>query len=197
MLNFAGPEYDFGSVVYAVLQDCEHRRRVFDDDHFERLVRSCAKEKLAQIKASFDEFGGSPLYWDALQKEVLDTVVPQYVPPAHAITKLERNAFDVWRQGDLVARFGFALVGLLIGSIIIAVPFIPIVENMFAFALTGAGFIYPDLKRFMYERRFAKTLNKLINDSAAYQESANLQYLTATDIRKSVEAPDGRRIEAG
>ena len=27
MLNLAGREYDFGPVLFAVLQDCEHRRR--------------------------------------------------------------------------------------------------------------------------------------------------------------------------
>src|SRR5207237_4211884 len=55
MLNIAGPEYDFGSVVYAVLQDCEHRRRAFDDDKFERWVKGSCMQKIAQIEKMYEE----------------------------------------------------------------------------------------------------------------------------------------------
>lgn len=195
MLNIAGPEYDFGSVVYAVLQDCEHRRRAFNDEHFDGAVQVCAKQKLEQIKKAYAEFGGSAVYWEALEKEVLETVLPQYVDPALEMTQLERSGFGVWRGGELSARLVFALIGLLIGSVIIAIPWIPIFETMFAFALTAGGFLYPDLKRYMYERRFAKRLNKLIADSAAYQSSANLHYLTATDIERSFVPSEPRKLD--
>ena len=58
-LNIAGPEYDFGSVVFVVLEECEHRRRGFDDDEAEcsELLR-VARGKLAKIKKAYDEFGG-------------------------------------------------------------------------------------------------------------------------------------------
>ena len=36
MLNLAGREYDFGPVLFAVLQECEHRRRSLP------AVASCA-----------------------------------------------------------------------------------------------------------------------------------------------------------
>jgi hypothetical protein len=195
MLNIAGPEYDFGTVVYAVLQDCEHRRRAFDDDDFESSVMTCARQKLAQVKKAYDEFGGSAVYWDALEKEVLGAVVPQYVDPALEVTQLERTGFGVWRKGDLAARLAFALIGLVVGSIIIAIPWIPIVENMFAFALTAGGFIYPDLKRFMYERRYAKALNKLIAGSAAYQETANLHYMTTKELESAFQPSEPRKID--
>ena len=38
MLNIAGPEYDFGSVVFVVLEECEHRRRGFDDDELDEQL---------------------------------------------------------------------------------------------------------------------------------------------------------------
>lgn len=195
MLNIAGPEYDFGTVVYAVLQDCEHRRRAFDDDEFESSVMTCAKQKLAQVKKAYDEFGGSAVYWEALEKEVLHAVVPQYVDPALEITQLERNGFGVWRKGDLAARLAFALIGLIVGSLIILIPWIPIFENMFAFALTVGGFMYPDLKRFMFERRYAKTLNKLISDSATYQQTSNLHYMTATELESAFQPSEPRQLD--
>jgi VIT1/CCC1 family predicted Fe2+/Mn2+ transporter len=194
MLNIAGSEYDYAQVVYVVLQECEHRRRGFEEETFDHDVRACAAEKMAEIKAAYDEFGGSAPYWEALDKEVEEVVVPQYLACARAETELERNDFYIWRGGDLAARFVFALIGLFIGSIIIALPFVPIFEDMFAIALMVAGFIYPDLKRFMFERRYMKVLNRIVSDSARYQDNAKLHYMTSNDIQKSFEPGNPRRL---
>ena len=195
MINIAGPEYDFGTVVFALLQECEHRRRSFDD--VPAGVRDCAKEKLAAIHRAYCDVGGSDLYWQALEKEVLKTVVPQYTSAARQMNELEASGFGLWRHGDFTARLVFALIGLFVGSIIIAIPFIPIFENMFAFALTAGGFVYPDIRRFVAERAYARRLNALVEASAAYQESARLRYMTAEDVDKAFEAgPDAtRRLE--
>ena len=194
MLNIAGPEFDFGHVVYAVLQECEHRRRGLDVEDFSEGIETCAREKLAQIKGAYDEFSGSQTYWEALEKEVMSTVVPQYTEPARIITALERGAWNVFRGGDIAARLLFALVGLVVGSLIIATPWIPIFEEMFAFALTGAGFFYPDLKRYYYERQFTKLLNRLVAESSLYQENARLNYMTRREIAESFEP--GHRDES-
>jgi hypothetical protein len=189
MLNTAGWEYDYAQVVYAVLQDCEHRRRSIDDEHFDRDIKKAAAEKLARIKAAYDEVGGSPDYWAALEKEVLDVVVPQYAAAAQPINTLERNNFDIWRGGDIVARGVFALGGLVVGSIIVKLPFIPIFEDMFAFALTAICFIYPDIKRYMIERRYSKLLNRLVADSAQFQEQARIRYMTSAEFEKAIALP--------
>ena len=185
MLNIAGPEYDFGYVLFAVLQECEHRRRSISNDSLDRELTTIARQKLERIKRAYDEFGGSVGYWDSLQKEVLETAIPQYVPAAAEMNELERTGFHVFRKGDVAARLVFALGGLLIGSIIIALPFIPIVEDLFAFALTGVGFFYPDIVRFTYERRHARLLNRLVTDADRYQSAARLHYMTTQEIRES------------
>jgi hypothetical protein len=194
MLNIAGAEYDYAQVVYVVLQECEHRRKGWDDADFDHEVHACAREKMTEIKATYDEFGGAASYWEELENEVEEVVLPQYLAAAREMTELERNDFAIWRGGDLAARFTFALIGLLIGSIIIAMPFIPIAEDLFAFALMTAGFLYPDLKRFMFERRYMKVLNGIVSDSARYQENAKLHYMTSQDIRKSFQPGDSRRL---
>ncbi|MDP9195130.1 MAG: hypothetical protein M3P06_25820 [Acidobacteriota bacterium] len=185
MLNIAGPEYDFGSVVFVVLEECEHRRRGFDDDEAETELLRVARAKLAKIKQAYDEFGGAPAYWSVLETEVLETAMPQYIQAAREMTALERANFGVWRGGDPAARFAFALGGLLLGSILLALPFIKIVEAMFAFALAGVGFIYPELKRFTHERRHFRLLNRLVTDATQYQNNARLHYMTTSDIRDS------------
>src|SRR5690349_15094882 len=191
MLNIAGPEYDFGSVLFAVLEECEHRRRSFDYDEAEFQLERVAKEKLAQIKKAYDEFGGSPAYWKTLNTEVLDTAMPQYVTAAREMNALERAKFGVWRGGDPAARFVFALVGLFIGSIIIALPFVPIFETMFAFALAAAGALYPEIKRYTHEKRHFRVLNRLVVEATQYQQNAKLHYMTSSDIRQSFAIETG------
>jgi hypothetical protein len=195
VLNIAGPDYDYPSVVFAVLQECEHRRRGWEAEEFEIRANATAREKLAQIRKAFDEFGGSAPYWETLEKEVLTVVMPQYVEEAGAINESEKSGFGVWRGGDPAARAAFALIGLIVGSIIIALPWIPIFEDLFAFALTAAGALYPDIVRYTYERRHARTLNRLITESAAYQENARLHYMTFLDIQKSF-TPAERELTA-
>lgn len=185
MLNIAGPEYDFGNVVFVVLEEAEHRRRSFDDESFAKQTREVLREKLSKIKAAYDEFGGSPVYWAALEKEVLETVLPQYVESAREMTRLERAAFDVWRGGDPAARGAFALGGLLLGSIIKPLPLIATLENLFVLGLAGAGALYPEIKRYTHERRHAKALNRLVTSAAKYQQNARLHYMTTRDIRES------------
>jgi len=185
MLNIAGPEYDFGNVVFVVLEDCEHRRRGFDDEDLEEQLHVTARARLAKIKAAYDEFGGSAAYWTALDAEVMETALPQYIVAAREMNALERNRFGVWRGGDPLARFVFGLGGLLIGSIIIAIPFIKIVEAMFAFALAAGGIFYPEIVRYTHERRHFKLLNRLVADSARYQDNARIHYMTTNDIRES------------
>jgi hypothetical protein len=185
VLNIAGPEYDFGSVVYVVLEELEHRRRSLERDELEFRLRETAKAKLKQIKGAYDEFGGSPAYWAALEKEVLETALPQYTDAAEEMNALERTHFGIWRGGDPAARFAFGLGGLFVGSLIIALPFIPIVEGMFAFALAAAGVVYPEIKRYTHERRHFRTLNRLVNDAARYQQTARLHYMTTNDIKES------------
>jgi hypothetical protein len=187
MLNIAGPEFDFAHVVYAVLQECEHRRRGFDLPHFDKDVETCAREKLAQVKAAYDELSGSDVYWAALEKEVLETVIPQYTEPAREITRLERDAWNVFHGGDIGARLTFALIGLVIGGLIIAAPFIPIFEDAFAIVTTLGGFFWPDIKRYYHERAHTKLLNRLVIESGRYQENARLSYMTRQQIQESFE----------
>jgi hypothetical protein len=186
VLNLAGSEYDLGNVVFAVLDECEHRRRGYEDS-VGAQARKTALGRLAKIKAAYDELGGSAAYWSTVETEVLETALPQYVAAAEEMNVLERTKFGVWRGGDPLARFVFALLGLILGGIIIALPFIPIVENMFAFALAILGFTYPEMKRWTHERRHFKALNRIVNEAVRYQQNARLKYLTNEDFGDSAE----------
>jgi hypothetical protein len=46
----------------------------------------------------------------------------------------------------------------------------------------------------MFERRYTKALNRIVSDSARYQENAKLHYMTSHDIQKSFEPGNPRRL---
>jgi len=187
MINLAGNQFDYGSVVFAVLQECEHRRLSFEDDEIEAGLLGVAAEKLDEAQAAYFETGGSKGYWDELRREVLETVMPKYIPAALRRNALERSGFDVWREGDVLARASFTLAGLTIGGIIVALPFIPIFEDMFAFALGFSGWFYPELKKALFDHRHSKVLNNLITESQRYQENARIHYMTTSQIQESFQ----------
>ena len=70
------------NVLFAVLQECEHQRRALLPNEAEARLAEVAREKLAAIRASYEERGGTAGYWSQLEREVLATALPQYVPAA-------------------------------------------------------------------------------------------------------------------
>jgi hypothetical protein len=177
MLNVAGSNFDFGRVIFAVLQECEHRRRGFTDDAREKLS-DVAAAKLAEIHESYVEAKGSVSYWQQLEHEIFATVMPQYIPAAIAQSERERTDYGLWRGGDIPARFVMFLCALLLGVVIIKAPFIPIFEQAFAFFLAFCGWFYPEIKRWTFESRHSRLLNRLIVGGEAYQKNTDIHYLS-------------------
>jgi hypothetical protein len=181
MLNLTGPEFDVANVVHAVLADCEHRRRAVTADLRQALEES-ARRKLAIARAAFDEARGDPAYWSTVEHEVMLTALPQYVRIADRQNRLERTHYDVWRNGDLGARAIFALVGLTVGGIIVAVPFIPIFIDAFAFFLAVCGWFYPDLKKLLHDFSYTRRLNAILAEAVRYQQRSSMEYVTASSL---------------
>ena len=59
MLNLAGTSYDFGNVLFAVLQECEHQRRALLPNQAAARLQEIARAKLAEIHESYTELGGA------------------------------------------------------------------------------------------------------------------------------------------
>jgi hypothetical protein len=145
-------------------------------------MQESARRKLDVARAAFDEAGGGPSYWSAVEHEVMLTALPQYVRIAERQNRLERAHYDVWRNGDLAARAAFALVGLTIGGIIVAVPFIPIFIDAFAFFLAVCGWFYPDLKKVLHDFSYTRRLNAIVAEAARYQLRSSMEYVTASSL---------------
>src|SRR3954454_17398970 len=103
MLNLAGTSYDFGNVLFAVLQECEHQRRALLPNQAAARLQEIARAKLAEIHESYTELGGTGAYWHQLEREVMETALPQYIPEAVEKPRLDREIYDLWRRGDRAA----------------------------------------------------------------------------------------------
>jgi hypothetical protein len=189
MLNLAGREYDFGPVLFTVLQEGEHRRRSLPADDAEAAVKlsEIARQKLAEIEPCYQEAGGTPGYWRELETEVLETALPQYAMAAAAQTRLELASYGLWRQGDPVSRLALGLAALAVGGLIVKAPFIPIFENAFAFALAGAAFFYPEIKRLVFDWRYSRLLNRLVVQAETYQHR-QLPYVSEAALEAELRA---------
>ena len=193
MLNLAGTSYDFGNVLFAVLQECEHQRRALLPNQAEARLQETARAKLAEIHESYTELGGTEPYWRELEREVMETALPQYIAEALEQTRRERSNYDLWRQGDPAARALFGLLGLVLGGLIIKAPFIPIFEDTFAFLLTAAGLLYPEIKKTYFDYRHSRRLNRIIAYAEKYQKDQRLHYVSEARVQEELAAVGGTR----
>ena len=182
MINLAGSSYDFGNVVFAVLQECEHRRRGLVASEAPNRLMELARRKLGEIRESYLEAGGGAPYWQALEREILESAMPQYIPRAIEQSRLEQTNYDLWRRGDPLCRMLLGLAGLVIGGLIVAAPFIPIWWDTFAILLAGSGFFYPEVKKAAFDYRHSRFLNKLIVDAEKYQKNPRLHFISQAQI---------------
>jgi hypothetical protein len=187
MLNLAGTSYDLGNVLFAVLQECEHQRRALLPNEAPARLQETARAKLAEIHESYAELGGTGSYWRELEREVMATALPQYVPRAVEQTRLERDNYDLWRQADPAARIAFLLLGLVIGGLIWKAPFIPIWDEGVAFVAAFIGLLYPEIKKTYLDHRHARFLNRLIVHAEKHQKDQRLQYLSEARMREELE----------
>lgn len=188
LFNMAGPAYDFGSVLFAVLQECEHVRRGLTAGEAEARLMETARRKLDEIRVAYGESGGTPGYWQALEWEVLETTMPQYVPAAIAQTRLENTGYGVWRQGDPAARVVFGLAALLIAALLVVLPPILPVERGVALLLAVAGFLYPEMKQGYFDYRHSRFLNRLIAEGEKYQKNSRIHYVSDVELQEELDA---------
>ena len=199
ILNLAGAEYDLGNVLFAVLQDCEHRRRAFEPDETRDRLMAAARAKLDEVEESYREAGGTPSYWELVEREILDNGMPQYIAGALEQNRLERQSYGVWRAGDPLSRVVFGLGGLTVGSGIAFLPLTARPVDIVALALGAGGFLYPEVKRLFHDWRHNRLLNRLVAAAEAYQKDSRIHYVSNARLEeelravgRSAERPPGR-----
>jgi hypothetical protein len=132
--------------------------------------------ELAEMRRRFFELFEDKAYWDKIERTLVDTCFPRYCALAEKQTALERRDYGLWRSGDLVARGAYAGVGLVVGILMVKLPFIPIPQtwDLFAFAtMLGAPFI-PDAQVWLHRRKYRRGLEAILKDMKEAEEQLKL-----------------------
>lgn len=152
-------EFSAERVTVQVLQHLERRRAaiVYDEDK----VQAAVAEALTPVRQSYEEAELPPAYLAGLEEEVRAAVPAAWRAVAVPFTEQERSDFGLWRGGDPVARITYVFLGLLIGGVCVALPFIPIWEKWFPFALAFGAYWLPTLQVAWHRRRYAGALGAI------------------------------------
>ena len=181
-------KYSLAAIAQHLLAVFEVRRpgmARWNAETHERLTRE-ADSALQQMEKQCRELGvDDPPHWARARAVVHDALLPRYERLAEAENAAAAGEYGMWRGGDLVARAAFALCGLLLGAIAVAVPWIPIYEKWFPWALFVLGPFVPDAYSWWYRRRYRKRLEGLIADLA--REGAALEaYRPLSEVHQSL-----------
>jgi len=153
-------EFSAGQVGTEVLTHLERRRATIVHD--EQKTRAEVDHALAPIARSYREMDLPLGYFNALAEEIKATLPERWRAVAEPFTTMETRSFDLWRGGDVVARLTYVLLGLILGGLILAAPFIPIWEKWFPFALAFGAWWLPDLQVRWQKRRYARALGEIV-----------------------------------
>ena len=167
MLNLAGPSYDFGDVLFAVLQECEHWRRGLLPNEARGAPAGDGAPQARGDPRSYEERGGTRPYWTIWSARCSD--------PAAAVRPRRRRA-DAARNEPLrplaagrpAARALFALLGLVLGGLIIAAPLFLSSRTLRLPAHAG-GAPLPGDQEGVFDFRHAQPLNLPLKQWERYQ----------------------------
>jgi hypothetical protein len=137
------------------------------------LFRREADGALAQMEQQSRELGfDHPRHWARAREMVENVLIPRYFKLAQSENEAAAKEYGLWRGGDLVARGAFALVGLVLGALLVWIPWIPVYEKWIPWALFVLGPFLPDAYLWWYRRKHERKLLALVEDLA--REGASL-----------------------
>lgn len=136
---------------------------------------------LAEARARYLEEALPAPYFEALARELGAGIGHRWRRVAAAYTALEGRGFGIWRGGDLVARLAYVFAGLALGGLCVELPFIPIWEKWFPFALAVGGYFLPDAQLRWQRHRYARQLGDIVRDFSALQPRLE-QAVKLTDL---------------
>jgi hypothetical protein len=128
------------------------------------MLREGFVSELDQIEQNFLEVFDDKAYFARLKSAVLEDCFPRYCAVAEKQSLLEARDYGVWRGGDLIARGVFALAGLLIGVVMVEVPFIPIYWKSFSLLTMLAAPFLPEAQIALFNRKHARALKRIVGD---------------------------------
>jgi hypothetical protein len=128
--------------------------------------------------------------FERLDERMRQVVIPAYVRLTQLFTRRERNDFYLTR-GALhgAERLAWAVGGMAVGGFVVWAPFIPLWSKEWVLLFTLAGLVFPDLRRFLAQRRYQAELNALVARTDDDIWRMDLAYLTDHLAERARAAP--------
>lgn len=181
-------EFAARRVARQVIEHLERRRaEIVGDD---AAVRNEIERALAPLRDSYQESALPPAYFAALEQELGEVMPSRWREIAAPFTAVERKSFGSWRGGDVYARIVYVFLGLLIGGLCVKLPFIPIWEKWFPFALAGAAWWLPDAQAAWHRRHYARRLGAIVSDVGSRQRALEAR-VSLAELLPDDRAPRG------
>jgi len=150
------------------------------------LFRREAEEALERMEQQSRELGfEDPKHWKRARHVVETVLLPRYLKLAKSENEAAAEEYGLWRGGDLVARGAFALAGLVLGALMVWIPWIPVYEKWLPWALFVLGPFLPDAYLWWYRRKHEKKLDALVTDLAREGESLDA-YRPLSEVHESL-----------
>jgi hypothetical protein len=143
-----------------VLEHLERRRPAIADS--EEKVVAEARRALEPVRRAYAELQLPAEYMDALEDEVVATLAPRWRAAADPFTRLEAAGFSLWRGGDPIARMTYVLVGLLVATVLLRMPLLPLWLRWVPYALALLAWWLPDAQTRWHQRRYERELGGIL-----------------------------------
>ena len=128
---------------------------------------------------------------------VRKVVLPGWVRLASRFTPRERNGFYALADSlHGVERAGWAVLGMVLGFLVVWAPFIPLWSKEWVLPFTVGGLVFPELRRWFSFRRYEGELNELVSRSDREIARVDLAYLTESTSVAEREAHDDEEARA-
>jgi hypothetical protein len=180
-------EYSAQVVAAEVIEHLERHRPaiVADDEKTHAEVRAA----LVRVERAYNDSGLPAAYLGALIAELESALPAQWRAVAAPFTALEARGFGLWRGGDLVSRIVYVFAGLGLGGLCVALPFVPIWEKWFPFALAVAAWWLPDAQAWFQRRRYATRLGQIVGQMSRAQPALE-RAVTLADLLPPSDPPN-------
>src|SRR3954466_15594515 len=135
-------KYSLAAVGRYLLEQFELRRPGLREwtPQLEASLRQQAEAELVSMEKQLKELEiDDPQYWQRVRRVIDEILIPRYAKITTDEIALAKKEYGIWRGGDLVSRGVFALAGFVLGIIAVEIPYIPIYEKWFPFALMLVG----------------------------------------------------------
>jgi hypothetical protein len=160
-------EFSAARVTVQLLEHLERRRGQIVEDA--ALVRVEVERGLVPLRTAYEEAQLPRVYWDALARELTQTLPEAWRAQALPFTAGERRDFGIWRGGDPVARISYVFIGLVLGGLCVELPFIPIWEKWFPFLLAALAWWLPTAQLAWHKQRYARALGGIVQQLTRVQ----------------------------